>query len=122
LYNVSGVRTELRGEPVAYDEELDARLEQMAVAWGATRKKMFGGTCYLLGGHMLAGVYRESLIVRLGRDAGAEALERPGVRPFDITGSPMAGWVMVDADALDDAALEDWLEQAREFVVTLPAK
>ena len=107
---------------MAYDQELDARVEEIATVWGASRKKMFGGTCYLLWGNMLAGVHGDSLIVRLGKDAGAAALDLPGVRPFDISKNPMSGWVMVDSENLDDAALEDWLEQARDFVATLPAK
>jgi TfoX/Sxy family transcriptional regulator of competence genes len=107
---------------MAYDQELDTRVEEIATAWGASRKKMFGGTCYLLRGNMMAGVHGDRLIVRLGKDAGAAALDLPGVRPFDITKNPMSGWVMVDSETLDDAALEDWLEQARDFVETLPAK
>jgi TfoX/Sxy family transcriptional regulator of competence genes len=107
---------------MAYDQELDSRVEEFVTAWGASRKKMFGGTCYVLNGNMLAGVLDDSLIVRLGKDDGTAALERPGVRPFDFTRNPMVGWVMVDADTLDDATLEDWLEQARDFVVTLPPK
>ena len=107
---------------MAYDQELDSRVENVAGPWGAVRRKMFGGTGYLLGGNMMAGVYRDSLILRLGREAGAEALQLPGVRPFDITGSPMAGWVMVDSEGLDDGVLEEWLERAREFVLTLPPK
>ena len=107
---------------MAYNEDLDSRLETIAGAWGATRKKMFGGTCYLLGGNMMAGVYKDSLILRLDKAAGAEALLLPSVRPFDITGKPMAGWVMVEAEGLDDASLEDWLQQARDFVLTLPPK
>lgn len=107
---------------MAYDQELDARVEEIATAWGASRKKMFGGTAYLVRGNMMAGVYEDSLIVRLGKEAGAAALELPAVRPFDIARNPMAGWVMVGSESLDDAALADWLEQAREFVMTLPAK
>lgn len=103
-------------------QELDSRVEAVAVVWGASRKKMFGGTCYLLGGNMMAGVLGDSLILRLDKQAGAVALGLPGVRPFDLTGNPMAGWVMVEAEGLDDASLEDWLEQARDFVLTLPAK
>ena len=107
---------------MAYNEDLDSRLEAIAGAWGATRKKMFGGTCYLLAGNMMAGVYKDSLILRLDKQAGAAALLLPGVHPFDITGHPMAGWLMVEADGLDDASLEDWLEQAHDFVLTLPPK
>jgi TfoX/Sxy family transcriptional regulator of competence genes len=107
---------------MAYDQELDSRVEAIAGPWGAARKKMFGGTGYLLGGNMMAGVHGDRLILRLDKEAAAAALQLPGVRPFDLARNPMAGWVMVEAEGLDDATLEDWLEQARDFVLTLPAK
>jgi hypothetical protein len=40
---------------MAYDEGLDAHVEEIATAWGASRKKMFGGTCCLAHGNMMAG-------------------------------------------------------------------
>ncbi len=107
---------------MAYNQELDSRVEAIVGVWGAVRKKMFGGTCYLLGGNMMAGVYEDSLILRLEKEAAAGALLLPGVRPFDITGRPMAGWLMVESEGLDDVPMEDWLDQARDFVVTLPPK
>ena len=107
---------------MGYDAELDARIEEAVTTWGATRKKMFGGTGYMLNGNMLAGVYGDSLIVRLSPEEGAEALKVPHVRPFDISKNPMSGWVMVGPEGLDDESLEEWLEQARDFVVTLPPK
>jgi TfoX/Sxy family transcriptional regulator of competence genes len=107
---------------MAYDLELDARVEEIVGAWGASRKKMFGGTGYLVHGNMLGGVHGDSLILRLDKQAGAAALALPGVRPFDLARNAMAGWVMVEGEGLDDAALEDWLEQARDFVLTLPPK
>lgn len=105
-----------------YDEDLDARIADAVTPLGATRKKMFGGTGYLLDGNMLAGVHKDHLVLRLGEDAGAATLEEPGVRPFDITGRPMAGWVMVDSSVVDDAALERWLALALDHVRTLPPK
>jgi TfoX/Sxy family transcriptional regulator of competence genes len=107
---------------MAFDEELDARVEELVAPWGASRKKMFGGTCYLLDGKMTAGVSGDSVILRLSPEDGAAALQLPNVRPFDISKNPMSGWVMVGPDGLDDASLEDWLEQARDFVMTLPPK
>ncbi len=107
---------------MAYDLELDARVEEIVTAWGASRKKMFGGTCYLLNGNMVAGVLGDSVILRLSTEEGEAALKQPNVRPFDISKNPMSGWVMVGPDGLDDASLDDWLEQARDFVATLPAK
>ena len=108
---------------MAYDEQLDARVADIAMEWGAMRRKMFGGTGYMLNGNMMAGVWRESLIVRLSGEEGAAALELPHVRPFDISKNPMSGWIMVDGEMLEeDHVLIDWLERAREFVETLPEK
>jgi len=107
---------------MAYDEELDARVEELLGAWGASRKKMFGGTCYLLDGKMTAGVSGDSVFLRLSPEDGAAALRLPNVRPFEISKNPLSGWVMVGPDGLEDASLEDWLEQARDFVATLPEK
>ncbi len=108
---------------MAYDQQLDARVSDILWGWGAARRKMFGGTGYMLRGHMMAGVWGESLIVRLSGEEGAAALELPHVRPFDISKNPMSGWVMVDGDTLEeDNALIDWLARAREYVDTLPEK
>lgn len=107
---------------MAYDEELDERVMEIATAWGATRKKMFGGTGYLLNGNMMAGVHGERLILRLSADEETEALAQPHVGPFDLTRRPMAGWVQVDLSGLEGRHLEDWLERAWAFVQTLPPK
>ena len=44
------------------------------------------------------------------------------MRPMDITGRPMKGWVMVEGGSLTDEQLGVWLDRAREFVGALPAK
>jgi TfoX/Sxy family transcriptional regulator of competence genes len=104
-----------------YSEELDAKIAPM-LPRGAVRRKMFGGTCYTLKGNMVCGVYKDFLILRLGEEQAAEALRQAGIRPFDITGKPMKGWVMVTEAALTDAQIGAWIEKARTFVKTLPAK
>ncbi len=107
---------------MAYDEKLDARVTAAIAGWGTTRKRMFGGTCHLINGNMLCGVYKSFLILRLGEQAAQEALERPGVKPFDVTGKPMRGWVMIEANTLDRAGFLKWLKRSRLFVATLPPK
>jgi hypothetical protein len=107
---------------MAYDEELDARIAEAVASWGATKKKMFGGTCYLMHGNMLCGVHKDRLIVRLGEQAGAAALDEAHTRPFDITGRPMKGWVMVSPQGYAGSGLHPWLERARVFVAALPPK
>jgi TfoX/Sxy family transcriptional regulator of competence genes len=107
-----------------YSKSLAARIRHALAARAAiVEKKMFGGICFLFRGNMLVGVWNDSLIVRLGPDEGDAALSQPHVVPFDVTGRPMKGWVMVEPDGLDtDSQLRDWIERAVNFVRTLPAK
>jgi TfoX/Sxy family transcriptional regulator of competence genes len=104
-----------------YSEELDSKLGRI-LPRQAVRKKMFGGTCYILKGNMVCGVYKDFLILRLGEQQAAEAFKQPDVRPLDITGKPMKGWVMIAAAALTDEATARWIEKARAFAKSLPAK
>ena len=107
-----------------FDESLAARIRNaLARKKNIEEKKMFGGIGYLLNGNMLVGVWKTSLIVRLGPDAYDDALLEPHVREFDITGKPMKGWVMVEPDGIeDDSQLADWIQKATDFVGTLPKK
>ena len=105
-----------------YDQELDDRLLKAVAGWGATRKKAFGGTCHLLNGNMLCGVHKNYLILRLGPQEAERALARPHVKPFDMTGKPMKGWIMVEKQGLNEQALREWLAEARRFVASLPPK
>ncbi len=105
-----------------YDQELDERLLKAIAGWGTTRKKAFGGTCHLLNGNMLCGVHKSYLILRLAPEQAEQALSRPQVKPFDITGRPMKGWIMVEKARLSDQALQRWLAEARRFVAALPPK
>ena len=109
---------------MSYDERLAARIGGVISGWeGISSRKMFGGVCHLIHGNMVAGVWKEFLILRLGEDAADFARELPHVRPFDITGRPMKGWIMVEPAGCRTAAqLSNWLEQARAFVETLPPK
>jgi TfoX/Sxy family transcriptional regulator of competence genes len=109
---------------MAYNEELEARIGSIVSGWKNTnKKKMFGGVCHLLNGNMFCGVYKDFLILRLGEANAKQAMDLPFVRPFDITGRPMKGWVMVEGQGFGtDEALKEWLDQARQFVKALPRK
>ena len=86
-------------------------------------RKLFGCVGFLLNGNMLVGVWKDSLIVRLGPDEGDEALLEPHVKEFDITGRPMKGWVLVEPEGVEgDDQLSGWIRRAVKFVGKLPAK
>jgi TfoX/Sxy family transcriptional regulator of competence genes len=107
-----------------YNQQLAERLRQKLVPTvQVDEKKMFGGIAFMLNGNMLVGVIKDAMIVRVGPDGHAAALKQPGARPFDLTGKPMSGWVMVSKKGYDtDRALERWIHLALEFVRTLPTK
>lgn len=108
---------------MAYDDALAERIrERLAGAAGVTEKKMFGGLAFLTEGNMTVGVHGDDLIARIDPADTDGALAEPGVRPFDITGRPMRGWILVAGEALDDAVLDAWIARAGTFVATLPPK
>lgn len=109
---------------MAYDDSLADRIrDSLRSTRGIVEKKLFGGIGFLLDGHLLVCVWKDSLIVRLGPEDGERALEEPHVRVFDVTGRPMKGWVMVESDGLDkDDELKRWVNRAMRFVETLPPK
>jgi TfoX/Sxy family transcriptional regulator of competence genes len=73
---------------MAFSEALAGRIrDALARKKGVKEKKMFGGVGFLQNGNLLVGVWKDSLIVRLGPDEGDEALKVPHVKEFDITGS-----------------------------------
>lgn len=109
---------------MAYSESLAQRIrDAIARRRGFVEKKMFGGVGFLLYGNMCVGVWKNSLIARLGPEQAEKALKKPHVVEFDITGRPMKGWVMIEPDGIDtEKQLSGWIEQSIEFVATLPKK
>jgi TfoX/Sxy family transcriptional regulator of competence genes len=109
---------------MAFSEELAERIRvALARRKNVEEKKMFGGVGFLLNGNMLVGVWKHSLIARLGPDNYDDALLEPHVREFDITGKPMKGWVLIEPEGVeDDERLSDWIGRAMKFVKALPAK
>ena len=109
---------------MAYDEGLAERIgDMLGEQPGLVEKKMFGGVGFLLHGNMACGVHKDALIVRVGPERYAEALKRPHTRPFDMTGRPMKGWVMLAADGYEaDDDLSSWVQQGIDFALSLPPK
>ena len=107
-----------------YDEVIADRVRRlMRNRRGQLEKKMFGGVGFLLRGNMCCGVWKEFLILRVGREQYAECLAKPFTQEFDITGRPMQGWVMVEPGGFKtDTDLQDWIALAVDICRTLPAK
>jgi TfoX/Sxy family transcriptional regulator of competence genes len=109
---------------MAYSESLAERTRQIFIRnRGIAETKMFGGVGFLLNGNMCVGIWKNSLIVRIGPESYEDALKEEYVREFDITGRPMKGWVLVEPDGIEtDDQLNEWIRRSVEFVSTLPKK
>jgi hypothetical protein len=85
---------------------------------------MFGGICHLIKGNMFGGAYKEFIILRLGVERADEVLaNNPHAHPFDITGRPMKGWIMVEKTGFKtNEKLIQWLEMGRDFTLTVLPK
>ena len=89
-----------------------------------TEQKMFDGRAFMLRGNMLVGPMKDGgLLVRTGKERYEEAVTKPGASPMRMKDKTMSGFIEVSGDVIeDDEVLLDWIEFARSFVDTLPAK
>jgi hypothetical protein len=61
--------------------------------------------------------------VRVAADQVEAALAEPGARPFDLTGRPMKGWLLVDPDGqAEDEDLRRWVDRGLARGSSLPPK
>jgi TfoX/Sxy family transcriptional regulator of competence genes len=109
---------------MAYDEGLAERVRDLfGGAPDVVEKKMFGGVAFLVAGNMACGIIGDDLLVRVARDDYDATLALPHARQMDMTGRPMRGFVVVDAEGLaEDGDLEEWVDRGVDFVQTLPPK
>ena len=96
-------------------ERLHTRLDPL----GAKPVKMFGGTCFMLNGNMLAGTSKRGLLVRVGKDFDVDAA--PESNPMEMGGREMLGYRYVDP-GVDEIAFGYWMAAALSFNQTLPPK
>ena len=88
-----------------------------------TGKRMFGGVAYMLNGNMCCGISKNNLILRLSLLQASDYINAGIAQPFMPTGRPMKGWVTIVEENLEsEGELSHYLEQAINFVKTLPAK
>ena len=109
---------------MAYDEDLAQRIRySLDQVPGLVEKKMFGGVAFMVNGNIAVGVHKDMLMVRVDPDRYEELMQLPYTKPFDITGRPMKGWLLVEAQGMEsEAALRDWLDQGVAFALSLPPK
>ncbi|MEM6993000.1 MAG: TfoX/Sxy family protein [Myxococcota bacterium] len=107
-----------------YEETVAARVRELMQDepdW--LEKKMFGGLCFMVAGHMCCGIVGEELMVRVGPEGHADALAQKHARPMDFTGRPLKGMVYVATPGFaTKPALRKWVSRGLTFVRSLPPK
>jgi len=108
-----------------YNLDLEHRIDHLTDPFGELiKKRMFGGVGYLKNGNMCFGIHKEYLIVRTSKDQAEDLLKNEEyIKPFDITGKPMKGWVMVSPDYVEtEDELLEMLKLGISFTETMPKK
>lgn len=108
---------------MAYDEKLATRVRLALAGEPVTEKKMMGGLCFMVRGHMCVGVDKTRLMVRVGPEAHERALKLKHAAPMDFTGKPMRGFVFVEAKGVaNQRDVAAWVKLGIDFIVTLPGR
>jgi TfoX/Sxy family transcriptional regulator of competence genes len=108
---------------MAYNLKLAERIRSQLDGLPFVEKKMFGGVGFLLNGNMACGVNKDHLVIRVNPEKHSSLLKRPHVKPFDLTGKPMKGWLLVEAAGCKtERQLSTWIKEGVEFASTLPPK
>lgn len=108
---------------MTYNLKLAERIRSQLDGIPVVEKKMFGGIGFLLNGNLACGVNKDDLIVRVDPGRHSALLKKPHAKPFDLTGKPMKGWLVVEAEGCKtDKQLSTWVKEGLEFAATLPPK
>ena len=109
---------------MAYNERLAERIRGYFTRQkGVEEKRMFGGLCFMLNGHMCCGIEKDRLMVRVLPDRYETLLSRPHARKMDFTGRPPKGFLFIsEAGYRTVSSLASWLGEAVECAKSKPPK
>lgn len=86
-------------------------------------KKMFGGLCFMLRGHMICGIVSDRLMLRVGPESYEKVLKMENVAKMNFTGTPLKGFVFISKKGLQTKRdLTKWLKYGLVFNSTLPIR
>jgi TfoX/Sxy family transcriptional regulator of competence genes len=105
--------------------ELVRRFERALAAFPrAELRRMFGYPAAFVNGNMMAGLFQESLMVRLSAGDRAKIRDESGAKPFEpVPGRVMREYVIVPvAIVKSEPELRKWLGNAFAYADSLPAK
>ncbi len=109
---------------MAFDPDLADLLRAEITGHGTViEKKMFGGLCFMLNGHMAMGTYKQGGMFRVAKHDAAKALAIPGTETMIQAGREATGFILTSADVVfDDDQRHKLAQLALAYIKTLPPK
>lgn len=106
---------------------IEALADRIRRALAGTRnlaeRRMFGGIAFMIDGNLALSASPNGLLVRVGRESMAAALQRKGARPMQMGERVMTGYLFVDADGMrSERDFARWIDTALQEVRSLPRK
>ncbi|AXC49665.1 hypothetical protein DRW48_08145 [Paracoccus suum] len=110
-------------DPEVEDLLRDALLAHLPRGTQLQEKPMFGAICFILHGNMIGGASDRGVMLRIGKEAVAEAMTVPGVGLIEMSGRRMGGYIRADETAwADPESLARLTGLAARFTAALPPK
>jgi TfoX/Sxy family transcriptional regulator of competence genes len=110
---------------MAYDVELANRIREAVEGEpGLSEKRMFGGLAFLINQNMAVSASSQGgLLLRVDPARTETLVSKPHVRPFEMRGREMQGWLRVDPAVLGaDEELRRWVSHGVAYARSLPRK
>lgn len=105
--------------------EMTKVLEDALLRFTCDRKPMFGSPVFWINRNMFAGVFEDSIFIRLSeKDRTDIAAKHPGAHPFEpLKGRVMREYMVVPGSLISDKETFGlWLEKAHSYAASLPPK
>lgn len=111
---------------MAYNYNLEIKLDQLTASWpNLEKKKMFGGLGYLTNGNMVVGISKDHLLLRTNKILDEELQTNPHFETInkDTGKKPMPGWAFISESGWSNTdVLSDLVNRCYDYVVQLPPK
>lgn len=109
---------------MAYDEGLAQRIRDLLQDnRNVEEKKMFGGLCFMISGHMAFGIIKNGLMARVGPEQYEMNLSRVHAKEMDFTGKALRSMIYVAPEGLTTGQdLKSWMDVCLTFISSLPPK
>jgi TfoX/Sxy family transcriptional regulator of competence genes len=103
---------------MAYDERTAERVrEVLSARHDVVEKKMMGGLCFMVKGGMCCTISgKGGILVRVDAEVREQLLREPHVRPMEMGGRTMAGFVRVVPEGYRTAATrKKWVQRGLDW-------